>query len=457
MLFYHNLVLEGGPNFRWQYNSVAIRLAILTPLAHLTELISLGLNGNQISDFTLLAELQKLTTLHLGNNRIRDVTPLAQLSESLEELDLQDNLIRDVTPLANLIRLAGLYLSGNSLEDTSPLSVLLDANPDIYIDVDVKVIKKTEGGLTITASAPQPLTAATLNGGVVTLALSSGDFILGISDELTISGIIGVSVDRTNYASEGKITVELKFEGDVEKDAILTFTLKADAIEDYDGPPLTAEIPVSAGAETESTQLKGDVNGDGIVNIQDLVLVAAKLGQPGTNSADVNGDGVVNIQDLVLVAGALGTSAAAPSLNSQALEMLAATDVKQWVSAAQQLDLTDTTSQRGILFLQQLLIALPPKETALLPNYPNPFNPETWIPYHLSKDTDVTLHIYAVNGRLVRTLTLGYQAAGMYQNRSRAVYWDGKNALGESVASGLYFYTLTAGDFTATRKMLIQK
>ena len=228
-----------------------------------------------------------------------------------------------------------------------------------------------------------------------------------------------------------------------------------------------AFVPTVENAEiTEATQLKGDINGDGIINIQDLVLTASNLGKTGQNPADVNGDGSVNIQDLVLVAGALGTSAAAPSLHSQSLEMLTATDVKQWLSAAQQLDLTDTTSQRGILFLQQLLTALTPKETALLPNYPNPFNPETWIPYHLAKDANVTLHIYAVNGQLVRTLSLGHQPAGMYQSRSSAAYWDGRNAFGESVASGVYFYTLstestrdsvTAGDFSATRKMLIRK
>ena len=137
--------------------------------------------------------------------------------------------------------------------------------------------------------------------------------------------------------------------------------------------------------------------------------------------------------------------------------MLTAADVKQWLSQAQQLGTTDTTSQRGILFLEQLLIALTPKETALLANYPNPFNPETWIPYHLAKDADVTLHIYAVNGQLVRMLSLGHQPAGIYQNRSRAAYWDGKNAFGEKVASGVYFYTLTVGDFSATRKMLIRK
>ena len=208
---------------------------------------------------------------------------------------------------------------------------------------------------------------------------------------------------------------------------------------------------------TEPTKLKGDVNGDGTVNIADLVLVASNLGQTGSNAADVNSDGVVNIADLVLVAGALGTSASAPSLHLQVLETLTATEVKQWLSAAQRLNLTDMNSQRGIRFLQQLLVALTPKETALLPNFPNPFNPETWIPYHLAKGADVTLHIYAMNGALVRTLTLGHQAAGKYQNRSRAAYWDGKNAFGEPVASGAYFYTLTAGDFTATRKMVIKK
>ena len=98
-----------------------------------------------------------------------------------------------------------------------------------------------------------------------------------------------------------------------------------------------------------------------------------------------------------------------------------------------------------------------PDETTLRANYPNPFNPETWIPYQLAKPADVTLRIYAANGALVRTLTLGHLPAGIYHSRSRAAYWDGRNELGEKVASGIYFYTLSAGDFTATRKMLIVK
>ena len=96
-------------------------------------------------------------------------------------------------------------------------------------------------------------------------------------------------------------------------------------------------------------------------------------------------------------------------------------------------------------------------ENTLLANYPNPFNPETWIPYQLSASADVSVSIYAVDGRLVRRLDLGHQVEGVYRSRSRAAYWDGRNEFGERVASGLYFYTLTAGDFTATRKMLIRK
>ena len=98
-----------------------------------------------------------------------------------------------------------------------------------------------------------------------------------------------------------------------------------------------------------------------------------------------------------------------------------------------------------------------PTQNLLLQNYPNPFNPETWIPYQLSAPADVRVTISAVDGTTVRTLALGHKPVGIYQNRSRAAYWDGRNALDEPVASGVYFYTLTAGEFTATRKMLIRK
>ena len=200
-----------------------------------------------------------------------------------------------------------------------------------------------------------------------------------------------------------------------------------------------------------------DINGDGLVNVLDLILISINFGKTGENTADVNGDGVVNIVDLVKVAGEIGAGAAAPAAHPQTLEMLTAADVRRWLTQAQQVNLTDVTSQRGILMLQQLLVALIPKETSLLPNYPNPFNPETWIPYQLVEDAEVTLTIYAADGKVVRTLALGQQSVGMYRNKSRAAYWDGRNTVGEPVASGVYFYTLTAGEYTATRKMLIRK
>ena len=203
--------------------------------------------------------------------------------------------------------------------------------------------------------------------------------------------------------------------------------------------------------------LREDVNQDGVVNIQDLVWVASRFGQSVEGKIDVNADGVVNVVDLVKVAGAIGKAAAAPAAYRDLGVAPTRAEVQQWLTQAQHLNLTDAVSQQGILFLENLLAALTPKETALLPNYPNPFNPETWIPYQLATPASVTLTIYAANGVVVRTLAVGHQSAGIYQSRNRAAYWDGRNAQGEPVASGVYFYTLSAGDFTATRKMVIRK
>ena len=220
-----------------------------------------------------------------------------------------------------------------------------------------------------------------------------------------------------------------------------------------------SSIPRIADAQiTESTHLPADVNRDGIVNIIDLTLVASNFGKQGTNAADVNGDGIVNIIDLTLVAAAFGNTAAAPFVwnrDSELAPTRAAVDA--WLREARKLNLTDPTFQRGLVVLEQLLAMLTPKETVLLPNYPNPFNPETWIPYQLAKSAPVAVSIHSADGTLVRTLRLGEQSAGRYHSKGRAAYWDGRNQLGERVANGLYFYTLTAGDFTETRKLLIRK
>ena len=215
-------------------------------------------------------------------------------------------------------------------------------------------------------------------------------------------------------------------------------------------------FPIEVGRVTPAS-IAEDVNEDGVVNFADLSLAALRLGEAGQNRADVNGDGVVDVADLLLIAAAIRDAAGAPARHPHVLEIFTAAEVQQWLKFARQLALTEPAYQRGIAALEQLLALLTPKETVLLANYPNPFNPETWLPYRLAEPAEVTVRIYAANGSLIRTLALGHLPAGIYEGRSRAAYWDGRNALGEPVASGVYFYTLSAGDFSATRKMLIRK
>ena len=205
-----------------------------------------------------------------------------------------------------------------------------------------------------------------------------------------------------------------------------------------------------------------DVNMDGETNILDLVIVGQDIAKarPTNPRTDVNKDGRWNVADLVLVANHLnelsGVSAAPSVLAITDME-LAPVMLREWLVQAEAADDGSLVFRQGIANLKRLLAVLPPEETALLTNYPNPFNPETWIPYQLATEAEVQIHIYDINGTLVRALDLGHQQPGHYQERDRAAYWDGRNALQESVASGLYFYTLTAGTFTATRKMLILK
>ena len=220
-----------------------------------------------------------------------------------------------------------------------------------------------------------------------------------------------------------------------------------------------------------------------MVNILDLVLVASVLGDEGQigggcergwdrehpgfshGGGGVSGNAAaapsVSYRDLEedLLSGvaiAFPIRSLDPSLSTRLIAPTRA-EVGQWLAQAGELGLTDATSQRGVLFLEQLFAALTPKETALLPNYPNPFNPETWIPYQLANGMNVQISIYDISGELVRQLDLGHQRAGHYTERSRAAYWDGRNGGGERVASGVYFYTLAADTFRSTRKMLVGK
>ena len=200
-----------------------------------------------------------------------------------------------------------------------------------------------------------------------------------------------------------------------------------------------------------------DVNGDGVVNILDLVLVAQYLGEtvPSNSKVDVNGDGIVNILDLILIAQHLGGEmTAAPAMVSGAPD---AAVIHAWIEQAQLENDGTLAFQRGIANLQRLLASLIPEKTVLLANYPNPFNPETWIPYHLANPSDVQITIYDTRGSIIRRLELGHQHLGYYVTKNRAAYWDGRNDVGERVANGIYFYQLQADQLSFLRKMVILK
>ena len=267
-----------------------------------------------------------------------------------------------------------------------------------------------------------------------------------------ITGLIAGRISEGGVSGSGSV-LQVRFKAKTEGETTVVlqnFLFGSAAKESIPAGPLEIHITV------EERLLTGDVNRDGVVNILDLISVAQQLGKRVTADSpeDINGDGIVNIFDLTLVARGIG-GAAAPAVATDSVD---AATVEAWIAKARLADDGSIAFRQGIENLENLFTSLIiPQKTALHANFPNPFNPETWIPYQLAAPAEVTLTIYDMHGGVVRGLEMGHHAAGVYQSRSRALYWDGRNQRGESVASGLYFYTLRAGDFTGTRKMLIRK
>ena len=314
----------------------------------------------------------------------------------------------------------------------------------------------TGGHESIVAATEAPLTEATLDGSVVTLTLSGRKYArstFDLRDAVTISGIDGVTVATfgIDRVSDTEITVELEFSGNINTDSTLTFSIGAAAIVGYNGSALTAQITVTGGQESVVASTETPLTE---TTLDESVVTLTLSGRKYARS-------IFDIRDAVTVSGIAGVT-----VGTFGVRRVSDTQVTVELTFNGNINadstLTFTVGAGAIagyngpeLTAQITVTAI--RENALLANFPNPFNPETWIPYQLAKPTEVTITIYAVNGQVVRTLTLGHQPAGRYQSRSRAAYWDGKNEFDEKVASGVYFYTLTAGNFTATRKMLIRK
>ena len=178
----------------------------------------------------------------------------------------------------------------------------------------------------------------------------------------------------------------------------------------------------------------------------------------------MNGDGQVNVLDLVQVAGALGEDAAAAPTEFDIFESSVATP-EEMVATSQALNALEGMSEMSpdveiairLLRLWLTHLTQTVTETKLLPNFPNPFNPETWIPYQLAEGADVIVLIYDAGGRLVREIPLGFKPTGYYLTRSEAAHWDGQNQNGEQVSSGVYFLRFMAGEFSASRRVVIVK
>ena len=203
-----------------------------------------------------------------------------------------------------------------------------------------------------------------------------------------------------------------------------------------------------------------DINNDGIVDIQDLMLVSNSMGVVSNDfpKVDVNKDGVVDIIDLLLVASHLGESCYVSAPKSKfSITNKHIDNISEWLTEAYGQDDGSEVFRDGIANLETLIDNIIPNKSQLLPNYPNPFNPETWIPYDLAQDTDVHIHIYNLKGETIKDLKVGFQPAGSYRSKSAAAYWDGRNSEGELVGSGLYYYSLITNNSKSIRKMVIRK
>ena len=489
----------------------------LSPLSEATHLRELYLAGNEITDVSPLANLTGLTTLNLKHNQISDVSTLSGLP-NLRRLYLEYNLIRDFSPLSAFGDHVIISKRGNPGAPPSGVTHNYHGDPPagpkitgpwLWVIVPGTWLGNTDWLAEASDGFVTESKVATLGvreGKSVgnskwrahSLSPTGHDNINDMTDALgwgkhseiydhIVYGFVSLKSPRpqeTTMLVGSDDAVKVWLNGELVHKALIDrgaedyqdafpVTLKQGtnvllvAIDNNGHGNFSGFFGFAAGTaysvNPPDTPIRAipawDVNKDGDVSILDLILVAQDFGKARASNprTDVNRDGKRNILDLNLVAKHINDTmvAAAPVFRGDS--DISPAIIASWIARAEAVSDGSRAFREGIANLKRLFATLTPKRTALLTNYPNPFNPETWIPYELAKDSDVRVNIYDAKGVVIRTLSLGHQPAGRYREKHRAAYWDGKNQVGEPVASGLYFYTLTAGDFSGTGKMLIRK
>ena len=437
--------------------------------AVLLERLDVGQN-EEISVLTPLSGLTRLTHLDVADNKITNVSALSGL-ENLTTLDLRNNQITDVEPLKDLTSLRQIYIRGNEITNLAWLGALENLRSDVrlpsVVDIpDTNLDREVRAALTVTGTLPM---AEELLESLETLTASGQSIkdLTGCEHMTSLTSLDLQDNQITDVTPLSKLSslVTLRLARNTILDTSPLYQLTRRNLTDVD-------IPIYR-------YPSWDVNQDGRVDKVDLYLVTLII--TGTQQ-DINGDGTFDdkdemaadvnrdkrrdINDLRFVFDYLDrpVNLGAPLLNAETgllevsiLEQMDADGLRVQLQILRMTDDGSLNHQQTVAFLQAILAAIQPKQTALLPNYPNPFNPETWIPYQLARDSHVRITIYDMQGAVIRRLELGYRVEGFYTSRDRAAHWDGRNAVGERVASGLYFYQLEAAGISLLRKMVILK
>ncbi len=482
----------------------------IAPLAQLTNLRVLSIGGNQITDLTPLSNLTRLTKLSIDDNTVSAISPLANL-QSLGRLEARQNSISDISVLAGLVNLAYLRLAGNPIRDLSPLRNLPKLRS---VDVQVfsppqeenirrrgeptRIIDPPQGDSGQSPQQPKYARSANVNQPTTTPQpqphqqpdanrgsqppqqhqqpnLNSGPQVQ--NDPPVQNGgpqaqndppVQNSGVDPPDENSGplppppgSEITVYTPPQKDRPETMLSTHTDLSDKTIGENVPPALAAKLLEAHESSEPITNGAGFGCDQNVDRPDGNPPFVKVSDDGQTLVPLNNE-LQNAEFTVTTDCSRGGRAPSQPKNAFILDRVTLEQLDPATLEAQ-LDTWRAESDgstlylRSIALLESVLATRRPDKTHLLPNYPNPFNPETWIPYHLANPSQVQITIYDTRGTVVRHLDLGHQQAGYYTSRSRAVYWDGCNDIGEKVSSGIYFYQLQTEKTSLLRKMLILK